>query len=272
MTITAVTVVYREAKLLPHWLAHYRAIGVRRFIIGISDWETHGLYAQVSEWVSAARDVALVHLPDVELGGAVITKHELSMLRDHSVEGWVVPADLDELYEYPAPLAELTAERAWHKWVGGRFFDRVTMDGTIPADVAADVWDQFPLGCNLLEHFGLPVEKVMLVRSGIEYRPGHHSVPDDIVPYRFEREGIVHHFKWCGSIAHRIERAARRAERCGFDSAPNYWSISRFIANGSIDLLSTGLVFRSGSRPPTYSRNSILPLTLPDVDDKGGPG
>jgi hypothetical protein len=202
-----ITTIYRDAALLPHFLNHYATLGVDAFLIGVFRNSVpveeifrlcRGYCCCVS---STPRDF------NVFTERALKRRLCLSFVDDD--EWWVV-ADLDEFHEYPVPLKLLHCEleNAGYSYLQSQFLDRITSDGHLPRfEPAADLWEHFPAAAYISRDLQQqPFKKVMLVRGHSPVGTGHHR-PDDGARGHVRTGGVVHHFKWYGSI---IEKAVER--------------------------------------------------------------
>jgi hypothetical protein len=127
--------------------------------------------------------------------------------RDHVHEGWVIPADLDEFHQYPAPLEEMLHG----DYSFGFFVDRLSATGELTADQPEEsLWDQYPLECDITKDLVQGcLQKVVLARWDVPLYDGHHDVTD-CTKVLYNQDSRTHHFKWrAGTYEALVERVER---------------------------------------------------------------
>ncbi|MGW3154607.1 glycosyltransferase family 2 protein [Streptomyces sp. NPDC001089] len=198
-----------EPALLRAWVAHYRTLGIERFLLGFH-FPAHVPAERRHQLQDTCRELGII--PTVISRGPW---HEHTNprlrdgLRDLAGSGWHLLADADELHAYPAPLDEViaAAERSGTGTVGGLMLDRVTADGSLTGwDPARGLDEAYPLG-GFLTHRLLHADprKVVLAHSRVAVASGNHRAeghrPTNIPV-------VVHHFKWRDDVRADIERRA----------------------------------------------------------------
>ena len=231
MRIHLITVAGGHVEMLPHMLAHYRALGIASFSVNAN--------------VRAADDPSLARIEEIarafgtELASVTTGDwmHDSNQriyrtMRAHRPEDWFVLADIDELQAWPDDIASSLAwcERRGYEYVEGCFVDRLARDGGFP-DVRAGVLlaQQFPLGAFLSYPLaGASPCKVVAAKGFVELGPGQHFADGGKPCPAHELYVPVHHFKWTGGIVERLRARAAARERAG----DRYWDESaRFVSH-----------------------------------------
>jgi Glycosyl transferase family 2 len=91
-----IAVARNERVLLPHFLAHYRALGVRRFIIA-DNLSTDGS----REYLLSQPDVCVYSVDTAYRDSHYGVAWQLAMLTEHAQRGWALVADIDEFLTWP---------------------------------------------------------------------------------------------------------------------------------------------------------------------------
>jgi hypothetical protein len=199
-----------DAGLLPHFIEYYRGLGVEAFAISICE-QLPGIWAECERWAALLG-------PGIDLRPASAWQQRtgvegayLEHLRKQvaSPEDWLIPADLDEFIQFPAPVPQLieAMQREGADYLAGRFTDRIALDGhLIPATQAPTLWAQYPLECDFTARLvrGL-CTKVALCRGNCSIAAGHHFLngPARVLP---GRRATVHHFKWKAGVIAALQR------------------------------------------------------------------
>ncbi|WP_226962759.1 glycosyltransferase family 2 protein [Streptomyces sp. C8S0] len=131
-----------EPALLAAWTAHYRQLGIERFLLAFH-FPDHVPNAQRHELLAASYALGIV---PTQVSTGPWHEHTNTLLRDGLREkagpGWHLIADADEFQTYPAPLADVIgqAEDAGRKVAGGLMLDRVAADGSLAPGARAPGW------------------------------------------------------------------------------------------------------------------------------------
>jgi hypothetical protein len=238
LLITCVGVEH-DLALLAHFLAHYRALGVRpermRPILNARSAEAPELAGArallAAHGVAAAEEWIAPYTSD-----SMWAKRREVQAREAAPEDWVISADVDELHEYPEPLDAFLARCARERvdCVQGVFIDRLAIDGRLaPVLPEPSIWEQFPLEAEVAlsiagqgEHHGRHgTLKLMALRGRVPpSRGGHHplhgagsvrfhlgaplaSFPGvERADWRFALPLRVHHFHWTAGLDERLRR------------------------------------------------------------------
>jgi len=202
--LAVITTIVYEASLLPHFLDHYKHLGVNRFIIG-----THPQIHDTVRNMVANQPVELFPISFRMLSTGVEgnNKDELRQEAKFTRNDWLIPADLDEFNQYVAPpldlIARAEAENVSH--YRGKFADRLSFDGTLSLDhPLPSIWEQYPLEADISQRLVQGcTDKVTLVRGDQSLSAGHHTVEGvDPAPISC----TVHHFKWRAGVLDALQR------------------------------------------------------------------
>jgi hypothetical protein len=199
MDITVVSIVGGpDLGLLPHWLAHYRSLGLDKFAVAVNDSDRAEDYDRL---LAEGGVNPVFHLDDLFLRYEIPARNRLNAYAG----AWILHADLDELFVFDRPLGVLLAdcEAGGYQAVRGRFVDHLQAGGELPAvRPSPSLWQQFPLmhpltrcvrrGCDdkmVLRHRSLPAGVGNHISAGfygpeVRYHPAWQE---------------VHHFRWTAS-------------------------------------------------------------------------
>lgn len=208
---------------LPQLVAHYRALGVERFLLALQTEpelpaaERDGHRARFAETLAALGIADASYLEQTYTAPAM-AKHQAELQRQHATaDDWIVWCDSDELQAYPAPLAQMAANAAAAgvEFLRGVLIDRIAADWSLPPfDPATPMGTTFPRTCFVHDAVaGSNRRKVAFARGDIRISGGHHHPVSDR-PLTTMREWVqVHHFKWDASLIERLEFRLRPAFR-----------------------------------------------------------
>jgi len=228
----------QDLALLPHFLSHYLALGILpdriRPMLNAVDADAPGLKAAQDILSRHGVNAAEIWIAPYTSDAMWAKRRELQR-REAGPQDWVISADVDELHEYPEPLAQLLArcEQLGVDCIQGVFIDRLSLDGRLAA-VAAEpsLMEQFPIQADVIwalggqgvTHGRTGTVKLMAVRAHVlPNRGGHYPVPGAPVNYlyrhhlggypgiqrpafRFAVPTRVHHFHWTQSLPQRLQR------------------------------------------------------------------
>lgn len=188
--------------LWPHFRRHYEQQGVTEFFCLTygSDGNRNILDDDVTHWE--------INIPKTDYTGKQdsINQNIFIAMNVHPME-WFVVADLDEFHVVPGMTlidAARLAEADGTHYIQGRFFDRVTADGHLPAQLEDDIWNQFPLSTNatvVVAHG--ETNKISVARGDCRFNAGHHWLSNawkrnhpKWKPWKTKSK--TYHFKWWG--------------------------------------------------------------------------
>lgn len=181
-------------ELWPHFKRHYEAQGVTQFICVSYGPKLPGTYTIEAK------------VPVAQFSGELDAALHNSVIKRVIEPGeWFIIADLDEFAVVPGmSLAQVVqkADAGGYNIIRGLFADRVTADGSLPAELEEDIWQQFPLTTDATEYIceGCP-KKMVAIKGPLPVSGGHHilkqGTPAEV--YNIMPENAwVHHFKWWG--------------------------------------------------------------------------
>ena len=227
-----------DLPLLPHFLAHYRDLGIREGAAHVIVHAPDPAHPGVAEARSVLAEFG--HEPaeiwtDPYSSAAMWERRRVVQSGVASDCDWIINADVDELHEYPDQLSRV---RDWCKarsftCVQGPFIDRIAHDGRLArVSAAAPLEAQFPVkaeamlriaGTGVHDRYG--TVKMMLHRGDVHPgRGGHHprsgsgpvryalhrplaEFPAITHPaFRFAHPFKVHHYKWTDSLVTGLQR------------------------------------------------------------------
>lgn len=229
MNVHLVTVVGGYADVLPHMLAHYRALGIESFFV-----HAHGRDANdavIEQVAQITREFGLTPASITAGQWLHSTNRELynRTLRARP-QDWFVIADQDELQVYPRELPSLLerCELQGYDYIEGCFLDRFARDGSFPAvSPNESIWRQFPLA----GYVSAPVlqanpNKIVAAKGAVELGAGQHYAFSGRACPPEQLYVPVHHFKWVAGILERLEQRAEFRRKHG----DRYWEESqRFV-------------------------------------------
>ena len=252
-----VTVVGGYVGVLPHMLAHYRALGVESVFVHVqasrADDPVIRQVEQITHHVGCGVASVTVgewmHNTNRELYRATLQS------KPHD---WFLIADQDELQVYPQDLRSILeqCDRAGYDYIEGCFLDRFARNGSFPApSQTSSIWDQYPLaGFVSAPVLGANPNKIVASKGCVRLVGGQHFAlsgrgcpPEELyVP--------VHHFKWVSGILERLQaRAEFRRQR-----GDRYWEESQKFVDycrahhGRLDIADPS--FHLAEALPAYSR------------------
>lgn len=258
-----------DLALLPHFLRHYRALGVdparMHIILNSSGPEVPCL--------NVARELLEkfgTSPPEIWIApytsDAMWAKRREIQTKVADPRDWVVSADVDEFHEYPETLRDILArcDRLGVNVIQGVFIDRLAQGGRLaPVRPDPDLSTQFPviadvicsLGGEGVHHDRYGTVKLMAIKGAIlPSRGGHHpqggqqglrylsGAPLGALPglvkagFRSAIPLRVHHYHWTAGLQ---ERLRRRLETPGASAAGREYGsklLRHLDAHGGIDL------------------------------------
>ena len=220
-----------DATLLPHFVKHYRWLGVERFAISIHE-QRPGVRAEaeaIVETLGPGIDLHAATARQQRSGVEGWNKEELRQ-RVAQPDDWIIPADLDEFIQFSVPLPNLLEQMCGRnaQYVMGRFSDRLAPGGELTATLPfPNLWLQYPLEADVSVRLARCLcTKVVLSRGDCPLGCGHHFVCGPARELR-SAHGIVHHFKWRAGL---VEALTRRVEIYRHQKVPWVGESERVLA------------------------------------------
>jgi hypothetical protein len=194
---------------LPQFVAHYRSLGVDRFLLSLQQEPTvaaQARLAQTSRFESALRGLGITQSFELteSYDSASVYRHQERISNQFvTKDDWIVWCDSDEFQVYPLPIAEVVQSCLAQgiDAITGILIDRIAADGSLPDfDPSRPVWEVFSRPCNVTGSIARgPMEKVAFARSDIRLRPGNHA-PEDPKTKCAAQAIPIHHFKWHAGV------------------------------------------------------------------------
>lgn len=192
--------------LVPHWLAHYRGLGLDRFVVVVNDPVRAEDYGRCL----AAEGVEPAYYLDELFYKDEI--NERTRLCEATKSQWILQADLDELVVFDRHLEVLLEDcvAGGYPVVPGRCIDHLQDEGhLVEVQAEPSLWQQFPIMHPITNYVRSGDTTKMVLRQ--RYFPvtsGNHvdeSCMTDCYPAWQE----VHHFRWTAatvpSMKHTLE-------------------------------------------------------------------
>jgi hypothetical protein len=235
--LTIIVNIYRDAKLLPHFLDHYAEWGFSRVLIVVNEHGAPDLLPLVEGYCAAASglEARVVTTYSEEHHTFRFRERLIEVVAEHVPPGaWYSTPDLDELITYPLPLPALIAasEAQGVTAVMGQFIDHIARDGSLPPIGTESLWSQFPLEADVTRLIlKAKISKVIFQTGPLQLGMHGTQVP------ALSLVGRVHHFKWNADVLERLRERAVIHKKNGL----SWWVESqRFLdhiaAHGRIDL------------------------------------
>lgn len=187
--------------MLPHFIDHYRDLGVHEFhIILHAPPGKEGFCAEALR-IMEEKGIEPAQIYD---GGwdSRISTNLINGLKAQYPDDWFIVADSDELQVYEKPLRDVikASRENGMTYITGSFVDRVSGDGSMKAiDHQSSVWQQFPYaGFVSFPLSGAMPYKITACKGNVVLSQGQHGVltPESKWPVTGKVEAQVHHFKW----------------------------------------------------------------------------
>lgn len=258
MIVAVVGMVYDQA-MLPYYLRHYRDLGVERFVIAC-DPRALDPSGGLQKMLHAQPDVEIVELPRTFRRSSLVGMIEEEVRSRVATAGdWAIPADLDELNQYPGDLHEVVGdmERDGSTHMLGELVDRLAPGGVLaelePFGEGISIWKQYPLEAHVTDRIGRgETGKVLLSRGDLGWRLGHHRMRESPELKRFAEAGVAHHFKWRRGIRDTLRWRVRNEEPAGMPWSVESERLDRYLQERERILLAD-VEARFGWRPEPTS-------------------
>ena len=191
-----------DTDLLPHFLAHYRGLGARKF-----HFVLHGKFTSEAISNLMAQDDVEIEDRVYEPYGDFLQSSRVNKVLRKLHGKWVFHVDVDEFVELPYRTTGRTIaalEVFGCDALPAYMLQRVSANGALaalPAD--GDIWEVYPKAeFNLSERMGVDRAiwktkfPLFLVGDKTVRKRGNHLPPNDWPAERAPLRAVVHHFKW----------------------------------------------------------------------------
>lgn len=202
----------KHIHLIQPFVEHYRACGVKNFLINLHlapdcPLEEREHYAGLASTRLRQVGLELNAILCCPFDALAVRQFHDALQMNMPETKWYISADMDEFHEYPGGILEILGfmERYSLDYMRGVFVDRIARHGFPHYNERLSIWSQFPLGCNLTHALlGGWIDKVMVHRAGVRLLPGHHFPHPERTLRAFPGVHHVHHFKWDASVVPRL--------------------------------------------------------------------
>jgi hypothetical protein len=210
-----------DTSLLPHFFKYYKSLGVTRFIISIHELVPGLLKKAQAIAKQFDSDVKWIPVSERQILTGIEGNNKEEIREKHvTSQDWIIPADLDEFIQFPAPISQLIGEMDANgaTFIKGDFLDRISEDGRLnPTLPEPSIWEQFPLTCKVSQSLiKCWSHKVTLARGDCMLASGHHNVIFPARPH-ISRRCIIHHFKWRRGLLTALRRRLAVYKNAGWD-------------------------------------------------------
>jgi hypothetical protein len=261
-----------DVSLLPHFLRYYRHLGVDCFIISVQEL-VPGI-TEEAKFIATQCGCDVKWIP-------ISRRHELSGLEANNKEeirasqvkpdDWIIPADLDEFIQFPAPIERLISEMQKNDctFIKGEFCDRISINGDLSKTLRTpSIWQQYPLVCDISRQLiRCWCHKVTLCRGDCILSSGHHNVITPDRPF-ITRRSVIHHFKWRAGLLEALQRrvAVYKRERWN-NHRESERALRYFEKHGCVKL--SDLTVRQGWIPdvPKFESQSVIITSITNSYD-----
>lgn len=220
---------------LPQFVAHYRDLGVERFLLTLhtppaldpaeADRQRAAFARVVEDLGAGPPQFVVCHFNAIN-----VVNHQARLVDAHARPGdWIVWTDSDEWQMHPRPIPAMIewARSLGCDYVPGIFVDRVAADGSLaPFDPARPVAETYARACTISQNLlRTDIRKVTLARHELRTTPGHHMPANPAAWRAFPRHVQVHHYKWDSTVRDRL----RERLRPEFRAVSPWWTESQRI-------------------------------------------
>jgi len=210
------SVMGERVDILPHFIKHYKKLGVNEFhIIVHVPFQNHPFYQIATKALKKERLKA--HSFYFGSCNGKICTQLLNNIKKHYPNDWFLIADQDEFQLYPKEIRKIIkdCERDNKNFVTGCFLDRVSDNGKLlELKENVSIWKQFPI-CGFLSFPLCEANpyKITLCKGKILLSEGQHSVDTGgQYPVTNELVSQVHHFKWTKCFKERFQKRLEKFE------------------------------------------------------------
>lgn len=220
--IIAVTAIVHGYELLPYYFDYYRDLGVEKFVLACEPATVDGT-GELQRFLAAQSDLQLLDVPRTYKRSNLVGMIEEEVrLRIGRSDDWLIPADIDELNQYPCELPELVRrlERNGYTHVEGVLSDRLAPRGELvglkPKSAGVSLWEQYPMEAPVTQRIARGhIEKVLISRGDLGWTMGHHHMRASPALAAYPENGVAHHFKWRDGVMRTLSWRVKNERRVG---------------------------------------------------------
>ena len=204
------SVLGEKTELLPHFIRHYRELGVEEFDFVLHLLTPDAPFREEAMDVLADYGIEPAELLIGQWNGYRGTQY-LNTVKARHPEAWFVVADSDEFHLYPDALPQIIAyaEQQDQDFVTGCLLDRISQTGELtPVISDSSIWAQFPVaGFISFPMMGANPFKITLCRGKAKLSEGQHGIVIEGKEHPVWNDVVaqVHHFKWTADLAERMQ-------------------------------------------------------------------
>ncbi len=211
-TMKLFTAIYNDARLLGHFLAHYRRAGVTEFFIAVDP-----SFRSAAAEFSSTYNLTLFDELDVadSFTGGVTAVTEMRQ-RHQGMSEWVIIVDLDEFIEFPGNIRDIIqpAEQEQANVIRATMWDRFTRDGHITEfSSERDLRQIYPVRARFIKDVMEGADyKGVLVKGLIKSVAAHHVFEGEVLCSRMLD---LSHYKWFDGAIDRVKAARQMLTEAG---------------------------------------------------------
>jgi putative methyltransferase (TIGR04325 family) len=227
------TGVFEDARLLPHFLRHYAASGIREFYVAVPS----GRENEIEHLASGYRvTISSTQIDDSDiLAGQAEAIRQLRERRQGEDE-WALIVDLDELVSFRESLESIidAAEAEGANVVRGVVYDRFSADGRIvDFEPGSDLAARYPVRARFTRDVMLGCDyRAALVKGRLAGAPpaGQHGLAGEVVATKMLD---IDRYTWTSGSIDRLRERRRALAESDVDSKAEYdRAIEHYEAHG----------------------------------------
>jgi Glycosyl transferase family 2 len=214
------TTIYDDARLLGHFLAHYRHVGVTEFFIAVAGELGSAVRPFMSQFhITVCEDLGVADQYPFGVNATTEMRR-----RYQAADEWAIVVDIDEFVEFPSPIDDIIAAAAAEgaNVVQGIMYDRFSADGqprgfSSPSDLAS----LYPVKTRFIRDVMKGADwKGVLVRGDIRPAGNFHNWEGQVV---YSEIIEISHYKWTTDrIIERVRADYQITSEMGLPSADEY--------------------------------------------------
>lgn len=225
-----------DYQILPYFIRHYQEQGVNKFFFFVYDIKFDLEIENCFFIKSSIEENSFCAELDSEVRNFMrrifVKKNE-----------WYVIADLDEFSTIENMTLKETTLKCEEKKcdvILGNFYDRITLDGSIPQKLSNNLWEQFPVIAPVTERIRkAPTHKLVAAKGNIASDWGHHTPLGNFIAY--PTRARVNHFSWWGDPVGRLKK--RCESRANRDTKKTYKNVIEHIEKNNKIFISNNKYF-----------------------------